>query len=59
VHLHRTLTDCLLTDAELSRGEQAWRQLADPFTRAYPAFPAGGAARPYALSHDDDTTKER
>ncbi len=42
VRLHRTLTRCLLTDEELSRGEEAWRQLPDPFARAYPA-PAVGS----------------
>ena len=36
VRLHRTLTRCLLTDAELSQGEDGWRALPDPFTRAYP-----------------------
>jgi G3E family GTPase len=36
VRLHRTLTRCLLTDEELSRGEDGWRALTDPFTRAYP-----------------------
>lgn len=37
VRLHRTLAACLLTDDELSRGEQHWRRLPDPFRRAYPA----------------------
>jgi G3E family GTPase len=40
VRIHRTLTRCLLTDDELSRGEQHWRQLPDPFRRAYPASAA-------------------
>ncbi|WP_430781404.1 GTP-binding protein [Actinoplanes sp. G11-F43] len=31
VHVHRTLTACLLTDDELSRGEQVWRGYPDPF----------------------------
>ncbi|GGN63557.1 hypothetical protein GCM10010112_22910 [Actinoplanes lobatus] len=31
VRLHRTLTACLLTDSELSRGEAGWRRLPDPF----------------------------
>lgn len=37
VRIHRVLDGCLLTDDELSRGEQHWRQLPDPFRRAYPA----------------------
>ncbi|MEU4563440.1 GTP-binding protein [Actinoplanes sp. NPDC023936] len=37
VRLHRALAGCLLTDAELSRGEQHWRRLPDPFRKAYPA----------------------
>ncbi|MEU4689856.1 GTP-binding protein [Actinoplanes sp. NPDC023714] len=37
VRLHRTLAGCLLTDDELSRGEEHWRRLPDPFRRAYPA----------------------
>lgn len=36
VRIHRTLAGCLLTDGELSRGEQHWRTLPDPFRRAYP-----------------------
>jgi len=36
VRLHRTLTRCLLSDEELSRGPDAWRELPDPFGRAYP-----------------------
>jgi G3E family GTPase len=40
VRIHRTLTRCLLTDDELSRGEEHWRQLPDPFQRAYPASAA-------------------
>ena len=35
VGIHRTLTRCLLTDGELSRGEQFWRRLPDPFRRSY------------------------
>jgi hypothetical protein len=42
VRLHRILTGCLLTDDELSRGEDAWRRLADPFARTR----AGRAHRP-------------
>ncbi|GIF69250.1 cobalamin biosynthesis protein CobW [Asanoa ishikariensis] len=37
VGIHRTLTRCLLTDEELSCGEDGWRRLHDPFERAYPA----------------------
>ncbi|MEU4619579.1 GTP-binding protein [Actinoplanes sp. NPDC023801] len=37
VRIHRTLSRCLLTDDELSRGEEHWRRLPDPFQRAYPA----------------------
>lgn len=33
VLLHRVLAGCLLTDDELSRGEEVWRRLPDPFTR--------------------------
>ncbi|SCL25240.1 GTPase, G3E family [Micromonospora nigra] len=36
VDLHRTLTRCLLTDAELAEGEQAWRELTDPFAGCFP-----------------------
>ncbi len=35
VRIHRTLDRCLLTDDELSQGEQSWRRLPDPFSRAY------------------------
>ncbi|WP_328475268.1 GTP-binding protein [Actinoplanes sp. NBC_00393] len=35
VRIHRTLDRCLLTDDELSRGEQHWRALPDPFRRTY------------------------
>lgn len=54
--LHRTLARCLLTDAELADGEEAWRGYADPFAGCFPladlhsaapdldpAGPAGGA----------------
>ncbi|QOC92511.1 CobW family GTP-binding protein [Micromonospora craniellae] len=34
--LHGTLTRCLLTDAELADGEQAWRDYRDPFTDCFP-----------------------
>ncbi|MEV2237111.1 GTP-binding protein [Micromonospora sp. NPDC049891] len=34
--LHRTLTGCLLTDAELADGEQAWRGYPDPFAGCFP-----------------------
>ncbi|GAA4964390.1 GTP-binding protein [Actinoplanes utahensis] len=43
VGIHRTLAGCLLTDDELSRGEQHWRRLPDPFRRAYPASAAADA----------------
>ncbi|MET0425785.1 MAG: GTP-binding protein [Actinoplanes sp.] len=39
VRIHRVLAACLLTDDELSRGENFWRRLPDPFAPAY-AFPA-------------------
>lgn len=32
-HIHGLLDSCLLTDAELSAGPAAWRQLTDPFPR--------------------------
>ena len=48
VLLHRTLVGCLLTDHELSRGEEVWRRLPDPFTRSCPAPPVSGTARPSA-----------
>ncbi len=35
VRIHRRLAGCLLTDEELSQGEQSWRRLPDPFSRAY------------------------
>jgi G3E family GTPase len=41
VRIHRILQDCLLTDAELSEGEDTWRQLPDPFVRVYPALGTG------------------
>lgn len=44
VRLHRLLARCLLTDEELSRGQDAWRQLPDPFSRAYP-IPTGSTVR--------------
>ncbi|GAB3850774.1 zinc metallochaperone GTPase ZigA [Micromonospora andamanensis] len=34
--LHRRLTRCLLTDAELADGEQAWRGYPDPFACCFP-----------------------
>ncbi|MFI7552530.1 CobW family GTP-binding protein [Micromonospora sediminimaris] len=34
--LHRTLSGCLLTDAELADGEQTWRTYPDPFTGCFP-----------------------
>jgi G3E family GTPase len=37
VRIHRILHSCLLNDAELSGGEEAWRCLPDPFARAYPS----------------------
>lgn len=46
VRLHRTLVRCLLTDAELSSGEDAWRQWPDPFARSYPTTTAGSRKGP-------------
>lgn len=37
VAVARTLTGCLLTDAELAAGEEGWRRLADPFAGALAA----------------------
>ncbi|MEE6262594.1 CobW family GTP-binding protein [Plantactinospora sonchi] len=34
--LHRTLNRCLLTDAELADGEEAWRGYPDPFAGCFP-----------------------
>lgn len=51
--VHRTLAQCLLTDAELARGEDAWRQLADPFRRSYPA---GGPAQPLGTAEGNRRT---
>ncbi|ROO60480.1 G3E family GTPase [Micromonospora sp. Llam0] len=34
--LHRTLTGCLLTDAELADGEETWRTYHDPFAGCFP-----------------------
>ncbi|WP_422733777.1 CobW family GTP-binding protein [Micromonospora sp. WMMD558] len=34
--LHRTLTGCLLTDAELADGEDTWRRYDDPFAGCFP-----------------------
>ncbi|MEU3458021.1 GTP-binding protein [Micromonospora sp. NPDC006766] len=34
--LHRTLTACLLTDAELADGEETWRGYDDPFAGCFP-----------------------
>ncbi|RLK23860.1 G3E family GTPase [Micromonospora sp. M71_S20] len=36
VELHRTLTGCLLTDAELADGEETWRTYPDPFAGCFP-----------------------
>ncbi|MFG1759854.1 CobW family GTP-binding protein [Micromonospora echinofusca] len=36
VALHRTLTGCLLTDAELADGEETWRAYHDPFAGCFP-----------------------
>ncbi|RKN22616.1 cobalamin biosynthesis protein CobW [Micromonospora musae] len=36
VALHRTLAGCLLTDAELADGEEAWRRYPDPFAGCFP-----------------------
>lgn len=36
VELHRTLAHCLLTDAELADGEEAWRSYHDPFAGCFP-----------------------
>ncbi|BCB83160.1 CobW family GTP-binding protein [Phytohabitans suffuscus] len=45
--LHRALTRCLLTDAELADGQEAWRAYTDPFAGRFTpgaiAMPAGGA----------------
>ena len=41
VRLHRTLAGCLLSDGELSQGEDVWRRWPDPFTRSYPTATAG------------------
>ena len=49
VRIHRILAGCLLTDEELSRGDNAWRQLPDPFAKAYPA----PALSNHARSKDD------
>ncbi|MDG4832957.1 GTP-binding protein [Solwaraspora sp. WMMD1047] len=37
--LDRTLTSCLLTDAELADGEQTWRTYPDPFAGCFPLHP--------------------
>ncbi|WP_434739595.1 CobW family GTP-binding protein [Micromonospora sp. SH-82] len=34
--VHRTLADCLLTDAELADGEATWRTYEDPFDDCFP-----------------------
>ncbi|MEV4714713.1 GTP-binding protein [Micromonospora sp. NPDC049374] len=36
VHLHRTLSSCLLTDTELADGEETWRTYDDPFAGCFP-----------------------
>ncbi|MFC0508868.1 CobW family GTP-binding protein [Micromonospora costi] len=36
VALQRTLTACLLTDAELADGEETWRSYPDPFAGCFP-----------------------
>ncbi|SNT47947.1 GTPase, G3E family [Asanoa hainanensis] len=65
VGIHRTLAGCLLTDEELSRGEDGWRQLPDPFARAYPkpaptVVGAGQGRRSGPLAHgvDDGDAKD-
>ncbi|MFV2103064.1 CobW family GTP-binding protein [Micromonospora sp. LOL_024] len=40
VELHRTLANCLLTDAELTDGEEGWRTYHDPFAGCFPLNPA-------------------
>ncbi|WP_433531142.1 CobW family GTP-binding protein [Micromonospora sp. CA-263727] len=49
--LHRTLTACLLTDAELADGEQAWRGHPDPFADCFPL-----AALDTEIVRDDQST---
>ncbi|MFG2011266.1 CobW family GTP-binding protein [Micromonospora sp. NPDC048868] len=49
VELHRTLADCLLTDAELADGEEVWRTYHDPFAGCFPL----GVAEP--TDTDTDT----
>jgi G3E family GTPase len=48
--LHRDLTACLVTDAELAEGEQGWRGWADPFAGCFPlpelSSTAGAALAP-------------
>ncbi|MBQ1076171.1 GTP-binding protein [Micromonospora sp. C31] len=39
VALHRTLANCLLTDAELADGEKTWRAYPDPFAGCFPLHP--------------------
>jgi G3E family GTPase len=36
VDIHRLLAGCLLTDAELADGEDAWREYPDPFAGCFP-----------------------
>ncbi|MGN9908618.1 CobW family GTP-binding protein [Phytohabitans sp. LJ34] len=45
--LHRTLTRCLLTDAELAGGEATWRGYPDPFAGCF-ALPDAAAHSPAA-----------
>jgi G3E family GTPase len=49
--LHRTLTRCLLTDAELADGEATWRTYTDPFAGRL-ALTDAAAGVPGANSHD-------
>ncbi|MFY1674583.1 CobW family GTP-binding protein [Plantactinospora sp. WMMB334] len=43
--LRRTLTRCLLTDAELADGEETWRGYPDPFADCFPLPDLGAADR--------------
>ncbi|MEV4481666.1 CobW family GTP-binding protein [Micromonospora coxensis] len=54
VELHRTLTGCLLTDAELADGEETWRTYPDPFTDCFPL----GAEELTDTDTDTDTDTE-
>jgi hypothetical protein len=48
VEIHRPLSACLLTDAELAYGEEEWRSYPDPFAGCFPApdSPTGTATPP-------------